>query len=167
MMMQRGFTIIELLITMTIVGILATLAGPSFSEMLKNNRLTTQTNDLILAMNIARSEAVKRGRSVTITSDTNTNDWSDGWTVAEGGTDLRIGDPLDGTTTLINDKNNTVITYRPSGTATGDVDTSDPGNFDLCDGRDDEIGRRISISTTGRASVSKLDKSTANLDCDP
>lgn len=165
-MMQRGFTIIELLITLSIVGILATLAGPSFTEMLNNNRLITQTNELILAMNIARSEAVKRGRSVTITSASTTNDWSDGWIVAEGVNVLRIGDPLDGTTALLNDELNTVITYRPSGTATGDLD-ADPGNFDLCDGRDDEIGRRISISTTGRASVIKLDKSTANLDCDP
>ena len=63
---ERGFTIIELLITLSIVGILATLAGPSFSDMLKNNRLTTQTNDLILAMNIARSEAVKRGNAVAV-----------------------------------------------------------------------------------------------------
>ncbi len=151
---ERGFTISELLITLSIVGILATLAGPSFSDMLKNNRLTTQTNDLILAMNIARSEAVKRGNAVAVTWNGN---WAMGWTVAvvQPAEVLRIGDPLDGATTMTNSLSNTVITYRSSGTAAGDTVTQ-PGIFLVCDDRPDETGRQIEITTTGRINVTLL-----------
>ena len=151
---QRGFTFLELMITLTVAAILSTLAFPSFVTMTKNNRLTTQANDFILALNITRSEAVKRGTPATITADV--SGWTNGWTVAHAtvGT-LRIGDALQDSMVLTNDNTNTVITYSSSGTAVG-TPTAAPGNFDLCDDRTGEIGRQISISTTGRVSVADL-----------
>jgi len=44
---QRGFTFLELMMTLTIAGILSMMAFPSFVTMTKNNRLTTQANDFI------------------------------------------------------------------------------------------------------------------------
>jgi type IV fimbrial biogenesis protein FimT len=150
---QRGFTFLELMITLTVAAILSTLAFPSFVTMTKNNRLTTQANDFILALNLTRSEAVKRGTSTTITAS---GSWTNGWTVAHAtaGT-LRIGDALQDSMILTNDNANTVITYSSSGTAAGNT-VNAPGNFDLCDDRTGEIGRQISISTTGRISVADL-----------
>jgi len=154
MKMQRGFTIVELVITLLMVAILTAMAIPSFTTMIKNNRLTTQVNEFILALNITRSEAVKRGSSVTITA--NSSNWNNGWTVADSsGTALRIGDAVQGTMTLTSGNTNTVITYLASGTAIGSP-TAAPGNFDLCDDRTGETGRRVSISATGRISVSNL-----------
>jgi len=151
---QRGFTILELMMTVTVAAILSTLAFPSFVTMTKNNRLTTQANDFILALNLTRSEAVKRGTSATITAET--GGWTNGWTVEDAaGNDLRIGDALQNSMVLTNDNTNTVITYSSSGTAAG-TPTAAPGNFDLCDDRTGEIGRQISISTTGRVSVADL-----------
>jgi type IV fimbrial biogenesis protein FimT len=60
-----GFTVIELLMTMTIAAILLAIAVPSFRGTIASNRLVTQTNDLIGAMNFARSEAITRNRTIT------------------------------------------------------------------------------------------------------
>jgi type IV fimbrial biogenesis protein FimT len=59
-----GFTIVELLITVMIATILMTMAVPQFTRMVASNRLITQSNDLIAAMNFARSTAIKRNGSV-------------------------------------------------------------------------------------------------------
>lgn len=145
MITQRGFTVVELMITLLIVAILSVSAVPSFTLMIKNNRLTTQANEFILALNLSRSEAVKRGTSVTISA--NGGNWSNGWTVTDATNQtLRIGDPLQGAMTLTS--TSASITYQASGTP-----TAVPGNFNLCDDRTGETGRTISISLTGRVSV--------------
>ncbi len=146
---QRGFTFLELMITLTVAGILSALAFPSFVTMTKNNRLTTQANDFILALNLTRSEAVKRGTPATITAS---GSWTNGWTVAATAGTVRIGDALQDSMALTNDNANTVITYSSSGTAAGNT-VNAPGIFELCDDRTGEIGRQISISTTGRVEV--------------
>jgi len=80
-----GLTLIELLITLSIAAILLTTAAPSFTDIIKNNRMTTQLNELVAGLNVARSEAIKRANFVTVcmSSDyTNCNgNWSDGWIV--------------------------------------------------------------------------------------
>ena len=59
-----GFTLVELLITLMIATILMTLAVPQFTSLVANSRLTTQSNDMIAAINFARSTAIKRNGSV-------------------------------------------------------------------------------------------------------
>jgi type IV fimbrial biogenesis protein FimT len=63
---SRGFTIVELLITIAIVAILASLAGPSFSLLLERNRISTITNQFTGALTYARNEAVTRNRRVVV-----------------------------------------------------------------------------------------------------
>jgi len=62
---QRGFTIVELMVTVCLAAILFGFAIPSFRRMIVNNRLVTQTNDLIGAINYARSEAITQNTSVS------------------------------------------------------------------------------------------------------
>jgi type IV fimbrial biogenesis protein FimT len=68
---NKGFTLIELVITLTVAGILMALAAPSMFSFLASNRLTAQTNDLIADLSFARSEAIKRNGTVVICKSTN------------------------------------------------------------------------------------------------
>ena len=63
---SNGFTLIELMITVAMAAIVLTLGVPSFQEIIRNNRLATQTNAFVGALSLARSEAVKRGVRVTV-----------------------------------------------------------------------------------------------------
>src|SRR3569623_2831686 len=63
---QYGFTLVELLVTISIATILLTMAVPSFSDFVKDNRMVTQTNDFVTALNQARSEAIRRGSRDTV-----------------------------------------------------------------------------------------------------
>lgn len=62
---------IELVITLVVVGILATIAVPSIRNIIKDHRLSGYTNDLVADMNYARSEALKRSTPVTTCKTTN------------------------------------------------------------------------------------------------
>lgn len=88
MKQTRGFTLIELLVTITIVAILAALAAPSFGRLVADNALSTQANSLMADLRFARSEALKRGISVTLCPSTTAldagatcsgSDWKTGW----------------------------------------------------------------------------------------
>ena len=87
---KHGFTLIELMVTLAVFALLAAFAAPNVSSLMRNNRLSTQSNEFISALNIARSEAVKRSTVVTICiSDGNTppncdnasTSWQDGWII--------------------------------------------------------------------------------------
>ena len=82
-----GFTLIELMITLIIVGILLGIGVPSLKSFMQSNQLIAATNELISALHVARSEAIKSNSRVTICSSNNgttcsgNNDWTDGWVV--------------------------------------------------------------------------------------
>lgn len=63
---QSGFTTMELLTTLVLAGLLMAMAVPSFNRMVANNRIIDQTNDLVGALNIGRSEAIRRNTVVTL-----------------------------------------------------------------------------------------------------
>jgi type IV fimbrial biogenesis protein FimT len=68
---NKGFTLIELIVTLTVAGILMAIAAPNMFGFLASNRLTAQTNDFIADINFARSEAIKRNGTVVICKSTN------------------------------------------------------------------------------------------------
>lgn len=70
----KGVTLIELMATVAIAIILLGVAVPSFQSVIRTNRIASLTNELVAALNLARSEAITRGTTVTLcrTDDPNT-----------------------------------------------------------------------------------------------
>ncbi|WPL19262.1 hypothetical protein Thiowin_04374 [Thiorhodovibrio winogradskyi] len=103
---SKGATLLELLVTLSIAAILMSVAVPSFQWMLRTNRIATVTNEMVRALNLARSEAVSRGVSVSICKspdpgatvavcDENAS-WHDGWLIfVDPNRDAQLADQAD------------------------------------------------------------------------
>lgn len=80
----RGFTLLELMITVAVLIILLAIAVPSFQGLMASNRLTAATNEFIAALNTSRAEAIRRGQRVILCASSNgtgctDTDWTQGW----------------------------------------------------------------------------------------
>lgn len=83
-----GVTLTELLITLVVAAILASIAAPSMISLIANQRTKSVASNLHLAMTIARSEATRRNANVTIAP--NTGGWNNGWTIYPTATTTNI-----------------------------------------------------------------------------
>jgi type IV fimbrial biogenesis protein FimT len=167
---QSGFTLMELMVSLTVLGILLGLAVPTFREFTRNNRTAAIHNDLTTAFTLARSEALKRSMPVSVCASTDaetcgTNeDWSAGWIVfTDGsGTAGSVEDPdtvlqawtaaAGGDVTIDTDRD--FIQYAPTGTVIPDSAST----FDVfaagCTG---DHGRRLGVSPTGSLTPTKAE----------
>ena len=96
---ETGFTLIELLVTVSIMGILLAVGLPSFQNLSRTTRLTTQANIIVSTMHLARNEAITRGHPVRIVPVVSGTDWTSGWSVV---LDVNGNNAIDsGTDTLV------------------------------------------------------------------
>jgi len=164
-----GFTLLELMIAVAIVGILLALAAPNFRDALMNARLTAQTNDLMSDLALARSESLKRNLPVILCSSQDGaacgGGWPDGWivyvdadnsaAVSNGDTVMKIRAAGEGTSTITAQAGKLVVTavsYRPTGQISGGAEI----DFTLCDSRTTpNNGRTVKITVTGRPRVER------------
>lgn len=158
-MTNKGFTLIELMITVSVLAISVAIAVPSFNYVMQSNRVSSKTNAVIGAFNLARVEAIKRGTSVIISSsDTSVvgNNWGLGFrvwidldsdSVYDVGEELRVFESLPNGITL--DGANTTYTFR----STGFLASS--GTLNLCSDFSGLAGRQMSLALSGRIQTSQ------------
>jgi type IV fimbrial biogenesis protein FimT len=116
-----GFTMVEMLSTIFIIGVLTAVAVPSFKFVTNSNRISAEANGLLGDLQFARAEAIKEGQTVTVCVSTNGTscaagniNWNDGWIVFE-----------DANGNKIVDANEAVLRYQPQFTSS---DTFDANN---------------------------------------
>lgn len=148
---NSGFTLVELMVSLAVLGVLLAIGIPSFQETIRNQRMTSDANKLSGALSFTRLEAVRRGNVVHF-GQRAAGDWTGGyvaWVDADGdatwdaGEELRVWEPLSTTTTLTLGTATTSFVFS----GTGEVDTGN--TFTLCDDRSGETGRIITLLTSG------------------
>jgi len=166
--MQKGFTLIELIVTLAVAAIVLSVGVPSFRGVIMDNRLVSQSNQFVTSVKMARSAAVRFQRPATVCSSANfdaavptcsaDNDWSDGWIVwvdkdRDAATDaneiISVYEPLNNSSTFTSTGLG-AFTYnaRGFGIAGGD-------DLTMCDDRTGEMGRVIRVNNVGRTNVSR------------
>jgi type IV fimbrial biogenesis protein FimT len=160
---QHGFNLLELMVGITVLGVLLGLGIPSFTEMIRTNRLAEQSNELVAALNYARSEALKQGVRVSVCPGsggacTGAADWSAGILVFTDDTGttgtLDAGDVVvqswPAASSGFISGGPTAFTFSPSGAlAAGQIDVYKSG----CTG---PKARRINVAATGRIGLTKV-----------
>lgn len=151
-----GFTLVELMITVVIVGVLASIAVPSMQQLILTQNVRTGASDLQTALYFARSEAIKRAANVDIvpcsskfppTCGTGSPDWTKGWVVqvGGGGAILRTQNAL---SDQLSTMTGTTITYRSDGRV-----TSTPATIAFTTSNTKVAARCIKIDLSGRPNV--------------
>ena len=138
-----GFTLLELLTTLSIASLIVTLGVPSFRSVLENQRMTGATNEMVTALNLAKSEAIKRVAYVSVCKSSDMascggggTDWKDGFIVFANATSVNLGSIDAGDTIIrvypgLHDS----IDVAPSGTVDGFVSFRPSGTMGTTGGQ--------------------------------
>ena len=156
---NAGFTLYELLITVIVASIIATFGIPGFQNLMANSRSVTDTNDLITALNLARSEATRRRAPINVCASADgascsaSNDWSTGWIVrTQAGQVLQVWPARNGGAGVLS-ANVSNIQFQSTGGLTAGTNPQMALQLPHCTG----TGRRnITVSPAGRIAVARV-----------
>lgn len=164
-----GFTIVELMITLVLAAIILSAAVPSFRDLVQSNRITAQVNEFITALNVARSEAIKRGATLRVTALAGggaSNEFGVGWRVwvdvdgdstFDPGEEIRESAALTGGATLdsVSVPAVTELQYLPSGLLNIAAGTTQSFQLRIPQCRGNQA-RDVTILPTGRATIATV-----------
>lgn len=166
-----GFTLTELLITLTIIGVASAIGMPMMTQFVEDAAVSTQADLVLDTLNYTRSEAVKRNTRVTMCrsstgtscSTDGTGDWRGGWivfvddtptpgktgVVDAGETVLRAQSAFSGRGQLLSTGNTKdYVSYASNGQSRFDATLAHVGDFFMC-GKDAKTSRRKIALTAG------------------
>ena len=162
---NRGFTLIELMVVVALVAVFALIGIPSYRSITTTNRMATEMNAFVGDLQFARSEAIKRGQFVTICASStgaaclgaNTTNWTPGWivfadannndVVNAGESIIRVQAAMQGGDGLVSNAGG-AVTFNRNGF------TTNAQTLTLNDDANSTQRRRcVTISTVGRVSA--------------
>jgi type IV fimbrial biogenesis protein FimT len=169
-----GFTLWELLCTLSIAGIVLAAGVPAFRVFLLDARLTADVNGWVLAVQLARAEAAKRGRSVMVCKTDDTRRCGDASLPRDAGWMVFVN--LDDDYPPQRSPTEPLL-YMHAAQLTGTVTSNRPyyefrrgrrstnGTIVFCDGRGAPVARAVIVSYTGRPRVARVDANGRPLEC--
>lgn len=166
---DSGFTLIELMIAVGLVGLLLSMAVPALDAFVSNARQTGAINDFVSSMHIARSTAITTNLRVTVCAsadgaDCNGTSWDDGWIVftdrdsdqAVDGEDRIVASAagIDGLS-IASGEFADFLLYRPNGRVMNASVNGSAGQFTVCDRRGADRAKVLIVDLSGRPRMSK------------
>lgn len=139
----QGFSLVELMVTVALVGILVSIGAPAYRTMIEGQRVKSATVDLHSALVLTRSEAVKFNKKVTLSPAA--DGWSSGWSVAS---------PIAGEPALLtHSQSSGVAITGPAGAITFSASGRAQNiEFEVTSDEDTSQVRCVQLDTSGRAS---------------
>lgn len=169
---ERGLTLVELVITVVIIGIVLAVGVPNFTSLVRSNAATSSANEFVAALNTARSEATLRNGGVTLCASDNpqsanpgcsgdSGGWANGWvawadedddgTLDDDDEVIRVWEGLSNDLGLTESNGNAQVAFGSRGGASADMDfTLEPTG--TCSA---EASRTINVSLVGRVEVKR------------
>ena len=167
----NGLTLVELVVTILMASILLAVAIPSFRSLIVRTRVVTAVNSFVSSLNLARSEALKRGQRVTVCTSSDgatcdpAVDWDQGWIVFSeiappnavvdaGETVISVRDGLDPQFTLVGNGNVAdYVSFANNGATQQVPNGNQMGTISLCGSGLANEDRDIVINVVGRISL--------------
>ena len=163
---QSGFTLIELMVVLTVAAVILVFAIPSFEGVINNNRVTTTINELSTTFAIARTEAIKSNSTIRVkATDHASHGWKNGYKVLDSSdNEIKIVGPINSRISKFTDSTSTVVfnslgglgsTIYPTSTSTVTFTIHAPKAY----------GRDLNVTMSGATTVCVHTATTNNSSC--